>query len=112
MSEFFAALFIIVFVLALIYVVKKLLDSEKWDLKYKKFLIIPVRNNMPNIAKAIKAAYWDNDFNASSRRGILVYLIEEPDERCRACLDEICEELEGIKVVERNKLEDYISSTV
>lgn len=112
MSEFFAALFLIVFVLALIYVVKKLLDSEKEDLKYKKLLVIPISNDMPDIAKIIKAAYWDNDFNNLSRNDILVYLTEEPNERTKTCLSEICDEFDGIKVIGKNKLENYINSKV
>lgn len=112
MSEFFAALFLIVFVLALIYVVKRLLDSEKEDLKYKKLLVIPISNDMPDIAKIIKAAYWDNDFNNLSRNDILVYLTEEPNERTKTCLNEICDEFDGIKVIGKNKLENYINSKV
>ena len=40
MSELFAALFLIVFVLLLIYVVKKLLDSDRKNSMYRKFIVI------------------------------------------------------------------------
>lgn len=110
MGEFFTALFLVVFVLSLIYVVKKLLESEKRNVGYKKFVLIPINNNMPDIAKIIKAAYWDNDFSGASTNEVLVYPVEEPDEICVNSLNEITEELEGIKIIEKNKLEDYINS--
>lgn len=110
MGEFFTALFLIVFVLSLVYVVKKLLESEKNNVKYKKYIVIPVWNDMMDIAKIIKSAYWDNDFSGSSTNEVLVYPVEEPDERCVKSLDEITEELEGVKIIEKTKLEDYINS--
>lgn len=112
MNELFAALFLLVFVLTLIYVVKKLLDSGKTSC-YKKFIIIPVENSMPDIRKTIKAAYWDNRFSGSSDENeILIYLRDEPDENCIAQLEGIYDELEGIKIIKQNELENYINSKI
>ncbi len=110
MSELFAALFLLVFVLSLIYVVKKLLDSDKGDSEYKKFIVIPIRNNMTEIAKMIKSAYWDNDFSDESASEILIYPIEEPDENCIMQLNGVCEEFKSVKIIKQKKLEDYINS--
>ncbi len=109
MGEFFTALFLIVFVLLIVYVVKKLLDTEKYKVKYKKFIIIPVHSYMPEIAKIIKSAYWDNDFSGSVTNEVLVYPIEELDKDSVDTLKNICCELKGVKVVEKNKLDDYIA---
>lgn len=109
MGQFFTAVFLIVFVLSLIYVVKKLLDSEKYYVKYKKFVVIPIKNDMTDIVKMIKSAYWDNNFNNAAANEILVYPLEELDRKCINSLNQICNELEGVKVVEKNKLEDYIN---
>ncbi len=112
MSELFAALFLIVFVLLLIYVVKKLLDSDRKSSMYRKFIVIPIRNNMTDIAKMIKAVYWDNKFNDADESEILIYPAEEPDENCLAELKGLYDELEGMKIIRQNKLEDYINSNV
>lgn len=112
MGELFAALFLLVFVLLLVYVVKKLLDSGKTS-DYKKFIIIPIKNSMPDIAKTVKAAYWDNKFcDGTDESEILIYPAEEPDENCLAELNGVYGELEGLKVIRQNELEDYINSKV
>lgn len=111
MSELFAAVFLVFFVLALIYVVKKLLDSGKTS-DYRKFVIIPIQNNMPEIAKTIKAAYWDNKFSGADESEILIYPTEEPDDNCLAELNGIYQELEGVKIIRKKELEDYINSKV
>lgn len=112
MSELFAALFLLVFVLALIYVVKKLLDSDKRNSEYKKFIVLPIRNNMTDIAKMIKAAYWDCDFNDESVSEILIYPTEKPDEKCTQRLNEVCEDFDSVKIIKHNELENYIKSRI
>ena len=109
MSELFAAVFLLVFVLALIYVVKKLLDSGKTS-NYRKFVIIPINNSMPDIAKTIKSAYWDNKFSDADESEILIYPTQEPDGNCLAELNGVHDELEGVKIIRKNRLEDYINS--
>ncbi len=111
MSELFAAVFLLVFVLALIYVVKKLLDSGKTS-NYRKFLIIPINNSMSDIAKTIKSAYWDNKFSGADESEILIYPTQEPDENCLAELNGVHDEFEGVKIIRQNELEDYINSKV
>lgn len=108
MGQFFTAVFLIVFVLSLVYVVKKLLDSEKNNVKYRKFVIIPIKNDMADIAKTIKSAYWDNNFNNAVNE-VLIYPLEPISKECSNILEEVCDELEGVFVVEKNKLEEYIS---
>ncbi len=110
MNELFAALFLLVFIMALIYVVKKLLDSGKTQ-DYRKFIIIPISNSMPEIAKTIKSAYWDNKFSGGSDESeILIYLRDEPDENCTVQLSDVCEEFDSVKIIKQNSLENYIRS--
>ena len=109
MSELFAAIFLVLFVMALIYVVKKLLDSGKVS-DYKKFIIIPVSNKINDVSKIIKAAYWENKFSDEDSSEILIYPTEKPDEERIVQLNEVCGEFDSVKVISQNELENYIRS--
>lgn len=109
MSELFAAVFLLVFVMALVYIVKKLLDSGKVS-DYKKFIIVPISNSITDISKIIKAAYWENKFSDEDSSEILVYPTEKPDEERIVQLNEVCGEFDSVKIINQNELENYIKS--
>ena len=109
MSELFAAIFLVFFVLALVYVVKKLLDSGRIS-DYKKFIIIPVSNKINDVSKIIKAAYWENKFSDEDSSEILIYPTEKPDEELTVQLNEVCGEFDSVKIIDQNELENYIKS--
>lgn len=104
MSSIILSIILILIVLCLIYMTKKLLDTEKMYSDTTAYILIPISNDTTNIKKKIKAEYWNSVFIEKDKKEILLVPTEELKCDTKEYIKNIVKKEKLIKIISKEEL--------